>query len=330
MQFRKFGNTDLTVSEIGFGAWAIGGSAIVGTMPIGWGSSDDGISIAAIRKALDVGINFFDTADFYGLGHSEELLGKELRNNKEAIIATKVGHRVVENAIKIDYSREYILNACDQSLRRLKRNEIDYYQLHTARMKHFETEKCIETMEFLQKQGKIRYWGLSLNTFHPEEEAEYLMRNNFGAGFQLVFNLINQKALPVMKEAKKKDYGVIVRMPLQFGLLTGKFSGDETFSKDDHRSFRLTKEIITKSNSILISRVWKLCEKYNISKTSLALSFILSFDSVSTVIPGIRTPQHAIDNSTGIVRLDKADVDQLKELYNSDFKAIVDLMEKQG
>lgn len=184
-------------------------------------------------------------------------------------------------------------------------------------------------MEQLKMQGKIRHWGLSLNTFHPEAEAEYLIQNNFGQGFQLVFNLINQKVLSVMEEAKK-EYGIIVRMPLQFGLLTGKFSGEENFSKDDHRSFRLTKEIITKSNSILERKVWTLCEKYNISKTSLALSFILSFDSVSTVIPGIRTPQHAIDNTTGIVRLAKTDVDHLKELYDSDWKEIVDLMEKQG
>jgi aryl-alcohol dehydrogenase-like predicted oxidoreductase len=330
MNYRKFGNTDLIVSEIGFGAWAIGGNAVVGTTPIGWGKSDDNTSVAAIRKALDVGINFFDTADFYGLGHSEKLLGKELRGNKEVIIATKVGHRVIENAIHLDYSKNYILQACNESLGRLKTNEIDYYQLHSARMKHFETEQCIEAMELLKKQGKIRYWGLSLNTFHLEEEAEYFLKNNFGSGFQLVFNLINQKAVPVMEEAGKKGYGIIVRMPLQFGLLTGKFADEEKFSKDDHRNFRLTKEIITKSNSILNRKVWGLCDKYNISKTSLALSFILSFDSVSTVIPGIRTPQHSVHNTTNIVRLDKHDLDYLSEIYNSDWKEVVDLMEKQG
>ncbi len=88
MKYRKFGKTDLNVSEIGFGAWAIGGNAVIGTTPIGWGPADDNTSVAAINKALDIGINFFDTADFYGLGHSEKIIGKELRNNKEAIIAT--------------------------------------------------------------------------------------------------------------------------------------------------------------------------------------------------------------------------------------------------
>jgi aryl-alcohol dehydrogenase-like predicted oxidoreductase len=330
MKYKNFGKTDLTVSEIGFGAWAIGGNAVVGGTAIGWGAADDNTSLAAIRKALDVGINFFDTADFYGLGHSEELLGKELRKNNEALVATKVGHRAIDNKIQVDYSMEYIMEACEKSLRRLKRDHIDYYQLHSARMQHFENEQCIEAMDLLQKQGKIRHWGLSLNTFDPAPEANFLIGKNVGDGFQLVFNLINLKALPVMENAKAKGYGVIARMPLQFGLLTGKFTEDATFAKDDHRNFRLTKEIISKTNKVLAERAWHLCEKYNFSKTSLALSFILSFDSVSTVIPGIRTAQHAIDNTKDIIRLEKNDVDELKELYNSHWKEIVDLMERQG
>ena len=330
MKYRKFGNTDLTVSEIGFGAWAIGGNAVVGGTPIGWGPADDNTSVAALRKSLDVGINFFDTADFYGLGHSEELIGKEFRNNKEVIIATKVGHRAIDNKIQLDYSKEYILEACEKSLRRLKRDYIDYYQLHSARMQHFEKEQCIEAMDILKRQGKTRHWGLSLNTFYPEAESNYLIEKKSGEGFQLVFNVINQKALPVMEAAHKNGYGVIARMPLQFGLLTGKFKEDATFAKDDHRNFRLTKEIISKTNTILENEVWTLCKKYNISKTSLALSFILSFGSVSTVIPGIRTAQHAVENTKDIIQPEKKDVEHLTELYNSDWKEIVDLMEKQG
>ena len=330
MNYTKFGQTDLLVSEIGFGAWAIGGNAVVGNTPIGWGVADDTTSVSAIKKALDMGINFFDTADFYGLGHSEILIGNELRNNKEVIIATKVGHRAIDNTIQLDYSKEYIIEACEKSLQRLKRDCIDYYQLHSARTKHFETEQCIGAMEVLKKQGKIKFWGLSLNTFHPEEEANYLMKIKAGRGFQLVFNLINQKALPIMDEANKNGFGIIARMPLQFGLLTGKFNENATFAKDDHRNFRLTKEILSKTNSILENKVWSLCEKYNISKTSLALSFILSFESVSTVIPGIRTSQHAIDNTKDITQLEKDDVDFLKDLYNSDWKEVVEMMEELG
>src|SRR6185295_8257962 len=108
MNYRQFGKTDLHVSEIGFGAWAIGGAATVGNVPIGWGHTNDATSEEALREALDAGINFFDTADFYGLGHSEELIGKVLGRDKNSIIATKVGHRNIDNKIVLDYSKKYI------------------------------------------------------------------------------------------------------------------------------------------------------------------------------------------------------------------------------
>src|SRR5258705_12258769 len=133
MHYRKFGNTDLLVSEIGFGAWAIGGGAMIGNTAIGWGDADDTISIKAINAALDAGINFFDTADIYGLGHSEELLGKTIGQKQKVIIATKVGNVSRNDQFTFDYSKQYILDACEASLKRLKRDFIDYYQLHTAR-----------------------------------------------------------------------------------------------------------------------------------------------------------------------------------------------------
>ncbi|HWJ25779.1 MAG TPA: aldo/keto reductase, partial [Flavisolibacter sp.] len=199
MQYRKFGNTELMVSEIGFGAWAIGGNARVGETPIGWGSVDDTVSKKSISAAIDAGINFFDTADFYGLGHSEKILGETLEN-KNVIIATKVGHRNIDGKIVLDYSKQYIVKACEESLKRLRREAIDYYQLHSARMQHLEQGECMEAIELLKQQGKIRYWGLSLNTFYPDAEAGYLMDRNTGDGFQLVFNLINQKAIGILKK----------------------------------------------------------------------------------------------------------------------------------
>lgn len=330
MKYRKFGNTGLQVSEVGFGAWAIGGNAMVGDVAIGWGTSDDATSKKAIEKATEQGINFFDTADIYGLGHSEELIGAALKEHRDAIIATKVGNVSRDNKFTVDYTKNHILSACDASLKRLQRDVIDYYQLHSARIAHLQNGECIEAMELLKQQGKIRHWGLSLNTFEPLPEAEYLMQKNSGEGFQLVFNLINQKAFSLMEEAAKNGYGIIARMPLQFGLLTGKFSADSTFEKDDHRHSRLTKEIIVAANNLLDKKVWDLCGKYNVSKTELSLSFILSFESVSTIIPGIRTPQHSIDNTSGIVELEKSDVDYLRSLYTSGFKDLLELIEKQG
>ncbi len=329
MQYRNFGNTDLKVSEIGFGAWAIGGGAMIGNTAIGWGDVKDEESKKAIYRSLDLGINLFDTADIYGLGHSEEILGKLIGGRKDAIIATKVGNVARNNQFTVDYTKEYILKACDESLKRLKRNEIDYYQLHTARMEHLEKRECIEAMELLKKQGKIRYWGLSLNTFEPIPEAEYLLKNNWGNGFQLVLNLLNQKALPLLKNAAKKNYGIIARMPLQFGLLTGKFDNGVSFSENDHRKNRVTKEVVDTCAKAL-EPVWQLCKKYNCSKTQLSLSYILTNTEVSTIIPGIRTAQHATDNTTGIFKLDADDIKLIERLGSTDFISIMELIRKQG
>jgi aryl-alcohol dehydrogenase-like predicted oxidoreductase len=329
MNYRKFGKTDLMVSEVGFGAWAIGGAAKVGNTAIGWGEADDDISKKAIHAAIDAGINFFDTADFYGLGHSEELIGEALKENKDVFIATKVGHREIDDKIVLDYSKEYILQACDASLKRLNREVIDYYQLHSARLNHLQQGECIAAMEQLKQEGKIRYWGLSLNTFYPAPEADYLMDKNLGDGFQLVFNLINQRALSTIKKAAAGGYGIIARMPLQFGLLTGKFSSETKFASDDHRSFRLTNEIVENSLNILKEKVWAIARSENLSPTQLALNFILSYPEISTVIPGIRTEHHVQQNTSGLKLLKQDDRLFLEQLSN-EWESIVQLMEKQG
>ncbi len=330
MNYRKFGMTDLTVSEIGFGAWGIGGPSMAGETPIGWGNVDDDISISALKKSFDRGINFYDTADFYGLGHSEELIGKVFGNLKDVIIATKVGHRINnDGSIRLDYSKQYILEACEKSLKRLQRDSIDYYQLHSAKLNHLEEGECIEAMEKLKDEGKIRYWGLSLNTFNPLPEAEFLMMKKFGDGFQIVFNIINQNGFDVIKEANKNGYGIIARMPLQFGLLTGKFDKNTKFEKNDHRAFRLTHEILSESLDQL-EDVWKIAEKYKISKTSFSLRFVLALHEVSTVIPGIKTPEQAVMNTTDLVKILEDDFESLREVYKEKLFKVVEMMQKQS
>ena len=329
MHYRKFGSTDLLVSEIGFGAWAIGGGAMVGSTPIGWGDADDATSEKAITAALDAGITFFDTADIYGLGHSEELLGKVLAERKDVVMATKVGNVARNEQFMVDYSKEYILSACEKSLKRLRRDTIDYYQLHTARMAHLENGDCIQAMQQLQQEGKIRYWGISLNTFSPHAEAEYFIRHHIGHGFQLVLNIINQRALTLVRDAAEKGYGVIARMPLQFGLLTGKFDASSSFSTNDHRRNRLTPDVISQALDAL-TPVWNLCQSYGTTKTGLALSYILSYPEVSTVIPGIRTPQQAKDNTSGIVKLKKEDRELIESLGETSFAQLLQLIEQKG
>ena len=329
MRYRKFGNTDLLVSEIGFGAWAIGGGVMIGNTAIGWGDADDAVSVKAIQAALDAGINFFDTADIYGVGHSEELLGKTIGQKKEIIIASKVGNVSRNDQFTVDYSKKYILSACEASLIKLKRDVIDYYQLHSARLPHLQNGECIHAMQLLQQQGKIRYWGISLNTFDPIPEAEFFIENKMGNGFQLVLNLLNQKALPLLKQAAENGYGIIVRMALQFGLLTGKFDNEINFPTNDHRKNRLTKEVIKLSNNAL-KPVWALCKKYNCSKTQLALSYVLSYPEVSTIIAGIRTPGQADLNTTGMFQLDDADIKLIEQLGAKEFVEVMKLIQQQG
>lgn len=331
MEYRKFGATELTVSEIGFGAWAIGGAAEVGGVQIGWGPSDDDVSKAAIHAALDAGITFFDTADFYGLGHSEKLLGETIGNSPEAVIASKVGQKIgAGGGIEIDYSKDHILKACEESLQRLKRDTIDFYHLHVARIHHLEQGECIEAMELLQQQGKVRYWGASLITFAPEPEADFLMDAGKGHGFQLVLNLINQLSVPIMQKASQKGYGIIARMPLQFGLLSGKIRASDIFPASDHRAKRLTPTIIQQTLDILRTEMVPMAKQYNTNIAGLALSFILGFKEVSTVIPGIRTPEQVKQNTGFLVKLSANDHAYLCSLYEQKWKPVLELIRLQG
>ncbi len=325
MNYRKFGKTELTVSEIGFGAWGIGGPAMVGDIAIGWGNVNDETSIKALKKSFELGINFYDTADFYGFGHSEELIGKVFGNRDDVVIASKVGHRVENDSIVLDYTKKHILKSCDDSLKRLQRNHIDYYQLHSAKLEHLQNGECIDAMEQLKRTGKIRYWGISLNTFNPYPEAEFLINKNLADGFQLVLNIINQRSLKLIKSAEVKGYGVIARIPLQFGLLTGKFNKNTKFEKNDHRYFRLPPEFLAELIDTLES-VWALTDKYGISKTSLALSFILNHSGVSTVIPGIKTPEQAELNTQQLIKIDSKDMNLLHILFEEKFDKLVDKM----
>jgi len=163
------------------------------------------------------------------------------------------------------------------------------------------------------------------HSFMPRRKE---IENNIGNGFQLVLNLLNQKALPLLQKAASAGYGIIARMPLQFGLLTGKFDAGVHFSDNDHRKKRLTKEIVDICNAHL-QTVWLLCKKYNITKTELALSYILSYKEISTIISGIRTPKQAELNTKGLIRLSNEDLEFIEELGKSEFVEVMDLIQRQ-
>ena len=293
MHYRKLGNTDITVSEIGFGAWAIGGRADAGGTPLGWGRTNDEESLAAIRRARELGVTFFDTSDSYGFGRSESLLGIVLsRRREEVVIATKVGvSRDSDGKLTKDFSPAHISHAVDGSLKRLRSDYIDLYQLHNPSLDDLRRDDIHEVLDRLQSVGKIRYWGYTL---------------------QVLYNVLNQApAKDLFPLAKQHGYGIIARVPLASGLLSGKFRTDTTFATDDIRQNFLTAKRLEEA----IPRVDEAKSIIGGTARSLAegaLRFVLASDAVSTTIPGARTVRQVEMNvAADEVRIPQEVVDKL-------------------
>jgi aryl-alcohol dehydrogenase-like predicted oxidoreductase len=312
MHYRKLGRTDITVSEIGFGAWAIGGLADAAGTPLGWGRTSDDESLAAIRRARDLGVTFFDTADSYGFGRSESLLGIVLsRKRQDVVIATKAGvSRDTNGRVKKDFSRDHIIQAVEGSLRRLRTDYIDLYQLHNPTLEELSRDEIHEAMDRLQEVGKIRYWGVSITT--PEEGIE-IIRRGWGYALQVLYNVLNQAPeKELFPLAKEKGYGIIARVPLASGLLSGKFRTDTTFAADDVRQNFLTpkrlEEVLARvdeAKSIIGGTARSLSEG--------ALRFVLAHDAVSTAIPGAKNVRQVEMNvAADEVRIPQEVVDKLR------------------
>lgn len=312
MHYRKLGSTNMTVSDIGFGGWAIGGHADAGGTPVGWGRTSDDESLAAIRRARELGVTFFDTADSYGFGRSESLLGIVLsRHRNDVIIATKVGvTRDPNGRLVKDFSRKHISHAVDGSLKRLRTDYIDLYQLHNPTLDELKRDDLHEAMDRLQEAGKIRFWGVSIA--NPEDGIEIINRG-WGYALQVLYNVLNQApAQELFPLAKEKGYGIIARVPLASGLLTGKFRPDTVFTKDDVRQNFLTpkrlEEVLPRvdeAKSIIGGAARSLAEG--------ALRFILANDAVSTAIPGAKNVRQVEMNvSADEVRIPQDIVDKLR------------------
>ena len=290
MEYRELGRTGIRVSAIGFGGWAIGGSAEASGAPLGWGRTSDDESLAAIRRARELGVTLYDTADSYGFGRSESLLGIVLsRYRQEVVIATKVGVvRTSSGELKKDFSRQHIFHAVDGSLKRLRTDYIDLYQVHNPTMEELKREEIQDAMERLQDAGKIRFWGVSVST--PEEGVEVIQRK-WAHALQVLFNILNQAPAQVLLPlAKEKGYGVLARVPLASGLLTGKFRIDSLFASDDVRQNFLTPRRLHEA----IQRVDEVKSIIGGATRNLAegaLRFVLADEAVSSTIPGARNPR---------------------------------------
>ncbi|HYC59819.1 MAG TPA: aldo/keto reductase [Thermoanaerobaculia bacterium] len=312
MHYRLLGKTNLKVSEIGFGAWAIGGPSGASGTPLGWGKTSDDESLAAIRRARELGVTFFDTSDSYGFGRSESLLGIVLsRKREDVVIATKVGvARDADGKLRKDFSRQHIQHAVDGSLKRLRTDYIDLYQLHNPTLDELRRDDIHEAMDRLQEAGKIRFWGVSITT--PEEGIE-IIRNGWGYVLQVLYNALNQApAKELFPLAKEKGYGVIARVPLASGLLSGKFRPDTAFATDDVRQNFLTPKRLEE----VLPRVDEVKSIIGGSARALAegaLRFVLAHDAISTTIPGMRNVRQVEMNvSADEVRIPQEIVDKLR------------------
>jgi aryl-alcohol dehydrogenase-like predicted oxidoreductase len=290
MEYRQLGKTGITVSEIGFGAWAIGGPVDLFGVPVGWGVVDDRESVAAIHRALDLGVNLFDTSDVYGRGHSEELLGQALAR-KECVIATKVGNTRKENTAVKDFSEAHIRKQLERSLRNLFRETIDIYQLHNPPPEIWNSDEVFSLLQKLKQEGKIRATGVSITSL---AEGIHLIETKKVDVLQVLFNVLNQEpAKELLPLAEKKQVGILARVPLASGMLTGKFKPDHEFAKDDNRRNYLTRRRLTEALE-KVEAFREIVQRTEYSMEQVALSFLIHHDVIP--IPGAKTPEQVEKN----------------------------------
>jgi aryl-alcohol dehydrogenase-like predicted oxidoreductase len=298
MHYRRFGRLGWNISEIGFGAWAIGGDM--------WGPQDDAESLRALHRAIDLGVNFIDTAQGYGKGHSEELIGKVLREREgEVYVATKVPPvpgspwpPPEDASADRMFPGSYLIDQCERSLRRLGREAVDVYQFHTWSTAFNTSGEWFAAMQRLKEQGKIRAIGVSVPDTTPDNVIGALALEKVDV-VQVIYNLFEQyprwNLLPV---CQRLGIGVIVRVPFDEGALTGRLTADTIFPEGDVRRHYFRGRNLT---AVLqrVDRIRKYMEAAypNMPMAEFALRFSLSHPSVSTVIPGIRTVAQAETNT---------------------------------
>lgn len=296
MQYRTLGKTGLRVSEIGFGGWAIGGPMRLGRIPVGWSGVSEGASLKAIAQAIDDGINFFDTADIYGVGLSERLIGEAVRSRREQIIlATKGGRLATDGAgPHEDFSRAHMTAAVEGSLRRLQTDVIDLYLLHNPSKEEIERGEACDALEDLQRAGKIRFYGASIS--RPEEGLAWIARGR-GPVLQVLFNVLNQApAQTLFPRAQAENIGVIARVPLASGLLTGKITAGTLFNEEDNRRNYLTTRRLP-DLSRQMAAIQELLRPYGITMVHAALRFVLAEPAVAVTIPGAKDARQVAENA---------------------------------
>lgn len=290
MKFRKLPRTDLVLSEVGFGVWTVATNW--------WGKIEDADKSALLENAVEEGINFFDTADTYGDGFGEEVLAKVLGHKRnDLIIATKFGYDIYdptpreghqERAQKFD--KEFVKYACEQSLRRLGTDYIDLYQAHNIKLADLEKDELFETLEQLQFEGKIRYFGVAIGPdIGWQEEGEYSLTERQVRSAQIIYSLLEQDpAKRFIELANDNEVGLLSRVPHASNTLTGEFDqGFPTFDPDDHRAHRKNEWLVESMRKV--DRIRFLVQEESRSMAQAAIQFVLKPQAIVSVLPNFTT-----------------------------------------
>lgn len=299
VNYRILGKTGLKVSEVGFGAWGIGDFGF-------WGKSDEAESLKTLRVAFDLGVNFYDTARVYGdnlNGRSEKIISKFVKavGRENLVIASKVppknGHWPALADVSIDkvFPKDWICKNVEDSLKALEVGHLDLMQFHVWQDGFVENDEWKKTIQDLTQAGKVRYWGLSLNEYQPEN-CQKTIETGLISTVQLIFNIFHQKPLEIFPFYKKHNLGVIARVPLDEGGLSGTIKENTVFDKNDFRSEFFRGERL-KELSKRVQALEKLLGREAKDLPELSLRYVLSFEEVSTVIPGMRNTKHAQANA---------------------------------
>lgn len=294
MEYRALGRTGWRVSAVSFGAWAIGGT---------WGSVDDRDSLAALHRAVDLGVNFFDTADVYGDGRSERLLSQLKKERpEEIVIATKAGRRLNPH-LSSGYNAANLTAFVERSLQNLDAESLDLLQLHCPPTEVYYRPEIFDTLDHLAQAGKIRFYGVSVEKV---EEALKAIEYPNVQSVQIIFNIFRQRPADLFfQQAALRQVGILARLPLSSGMLTGKLSRQSRFEPDDHRNFNRQGEAFDKGETFsgidydlsldAVEQLRSLVPAES-SLAQFALRWILDHPQVSCTIPGARNPLQVEEN----------------------------------
>lgn len=297
MKQRRFNDTGVSVSEVGLGCWQLGGSD--------WGGVSDEEALATLRAAADSGVTFFDTADVYGGGRSETLIGRFLKERpaRSIFVATKLG-RSSPPGWPENFTPEAMRQHTEASLRRLDVETLDLTQLHCIPTEELRRGEVFDTLRALRGEGKIRHFGASVES---DEEALICLEQDGLASLQIIFNIFRQKpAREVFARAQAQNIAIIVRLPLASGLLSGKMSKDTRFAANDHRNYNQDGQRFNVGETfaglpfekgVELADALKAMVPENMSMAQMALRWILDFDAVSVIIPGAKRPEQAHANA---------------------------------